>query len=121
MKQKFIQEKARSIDNPAWVLNQSMAHSFSEGDHFVLKAGISTNWGTAPDHIHIFPHSNNVNYGSILSRHGKIIPVIARISTGNGSPGITTRQIQQQEWQTHPEMTWQLHSPQYWLTFSERN
>ena len=87
----------------------------------VLKAGISTNSGTAPDYIHIFFRSNNVNYGCILSRYGKIIPIIAHISTGNGSPGITTRWFQQQGWQTHLKTSWhpaqQLHSPQNWLNF----
>ena len=109
------------MDNPVWVLNKSMAHSFSESDSPVLKDGISTSWDTAADHIHIFFRSKNVNYSRILSRHGKIIPINAHISTGNGSFGITTRQFQQQVWQSHPEISWnppeQMLSPQYWLIF----
>ena len=60
MRQDFTQGKARSIDNPAWVLNGSRAHSVSESEPFGLKAGISTSWGTGPDLIHIFLRSNNI-------------------------------------------------------------
>ena len=96
MRQKYIQTKAKSIGNTAWILSESTAHSFSESEPLVFKAGISTNWGTAPDNSHILLRSNNVNYGGIFTRDGKIIPILAHVYTGNGRPGNTTRQLQQQ-------------------------
>ena len=122
MRQDLVQGKARSIDKPASLLSKGIAHSFSSSDPLLHKAGVSTNWGTAPHHIRIFLRSNNVNYGGISTGDGKIIPIFAN---GNGRPGNTSRQLQQQVWQPHPEMSGsplqQLHSPQYWLTFSERD
>ena len=110
MREKLKQEKASSIDNPAWDLNESMAHILSESEPLVLKAGINTSWGTAPDHIHFFLRSNNVNYGGILTTVVKIIPIFVHVYTGNGRPGNTIQQLQQQTWQLHPERSW--HPPQ---------
>ena len=110
MRQKLLQKKHRNIEDPAEFLIEFMGHSFSESDALVLKVGIRTNWGTARDQIHIFLFSNNVNYGGLLTRDGKIIPIPAHVYTGNGSPDITTRQFQQQGWHTNPKTSW--HHPQ---------
>ena len=74
MIQNLTQKKARSIDNPACVFDEIMAHSFSEGEFLSLKAGIRTNRGTAPDHIGIFLRFHKTRYSGTLSRHGKTNP-----------------------------------------------
>ena len=85
MRQNLKQGKVRSINNSPWVLNESMAHSFSESEPLKHKGGISTNCGNAPDNIHIFLRSNNVNYGGILTTDGKIIPILTHVYTKKGA------------------------------------
>ena len=83
---KTKQGKDRSIKNPAWVLQESMAHRLSDGEP--LRIHTTMLRGTAPNHIHIFINSDSGTFSRYMTFTPRLDKVFAndrRLYTQIGS------------------------------------